>query len=54
MKNVDFWDVATCRSETSVHTRSTRRHIPQVGILQIILNLFLEYAYVSIILNNSS
>jgi hypothetical protein len=35
MKNAVFWDVAPCRScvnqrssEISVHTRSTRRHIP--------------------------
>jgi hypothetical protein len=48
MKNAVFWDVAACRScvnrrfegtyrlhlqETSVHTRSTRRHIPEDGIL---------------------
>jgi hypothetical protein len=41
MKNVVFWDVAKCRScvnrrssETSVHTRSTRHHIPEDGSLQ--------------------
>jgi hypothetical protein len=41
MKNAVFWDVASCRScvnrrssETSVHTRSTRPHIPEDGSLQ--------------------
>jgi hypothetical protein len=40
MKNAVFWDVAPYRSfvnrrfgGTSVHTRSTRRHIPEDGIL---------------------
>jgi hypothetical protein len=42
MKNAVFWDVApsTCvnrrSSETSVHTRSTRRHIPENGIPQML------------------
>jgi hypothetical protein len=36
MKNAVFWDVAPCSSsETSVHTRTTRRHIPENGIFQI-------------------
>jgi hypothetical protein len=41
MKNTIFWDVAFCRSsvtrrssESSVHTRSTQRHIPEDGILK--------------------
>jgi hypothetical protein len=41
VKNAVFWDVAPCRScvnrrfgGTSVHTRSTWGHIPEVGILQ--------------------
>jgi hypothetical protein len=44
MKYAVFWDVAQCRScvnhvseerssETSVHTRSAWRHIPEDGIL---------------------
>jgi hypothetical protein len=40
LKNAVFWAVAPCRScvkrrfsETSVHTRSTQRHIPEDGIL---------------------
>jgi hypothetical protein len=40
LKNTVFWDVAPCRScvnrrfgGTSVHTRSTERHIPEDGIL---------------------
>jgi hypothetical protein len=40
VKNTVFWDVAQCRScvnwrfgGTSVHTRSTRRHIPEESIL---------------------
>jgi hypothetical protein len=40
LKNAVFWDVATCRScvnrrfeGTLIHTRSTRRHIPEDGIL---------------------
>jgi hypothetical protein len=42
MKNAVFWDVAPSRScmnsrlgGTSVHTRSTRCHIPVDGILQL-------------------
>jgi hypothetical protein len=42
MKNAVFWDVVQCRScvdrrfgGTSVHTRSTLRHIPEDGIVQI-------------------
>jgi hypothetical protein len=44
MTNAVFWDVAPCKScvkmeairssETSVHTGTTRRHIPEDGILQ--------------------
>jgi hypothetical protein len=40
MKNAVFWDVAPSKSSvnrrfggTSVHTRSTRRHSPEDGIL---------------------
>jgi hypothetical protein len=40
MKNAVFWDVAPCRyfvnrrfGGTLVHTRSTRHHIPEDGIL---------------------
>jgi hypothetical protein len=40
MKNAPFWNVAPCKScvnrrfgGTSVHTRSTWRHIPEDGIL---------------------
>jgi hypothetical protein len=43
MKNAIIWDVAPCRScvnrlsfETSVHTRSKRRHIPEDGILRVL------------------
>jgi hypothetical protein len=40
MNNAVFWDVMSCRSfrffsETSVHTKSTRRHSPEYGILHI-------------------
>jgi hypothetical protein len=42
MKNAVFWDFAPCRScvnrrssETSVHTRSIWRHIPEDGILHV-------------------
>jgi hypothetical protein len=51
MKNAVFWDVcshlltladfstlkmeAIRSSETSIHTRSTRRHIPEDGVLQV-------------------
>jgi hypothetical protein len=52
MKNVAFWDVGPCRScvkrrsaETSVHTRSTRRQIPENDILQNILNIKLLHIF---------
>jgi hypothetical protein len=44
MKNGVFWDVVPCRSsETSLHTRSTRRHIPEDGILHKNLDYIFTY-----------
>jgi hypothetical protein len=46
MKNSVSWDVAPCRScvnrpssETSVHSKTTRLHIPEDGVLQVIRSL---------------
>jgi hypothetical protein len=54
MKNAVFCDVLQCRycenrrsSETSVHTRSTHRHIPENGILHASLSLTKETNLIS-------
>jgi hypothetical protein len=54
MKNTVFWDVTPCTScvnrhssETSVHTRTTRRQIPENDILRINILLSVQYLRLS-------
>jgi hypothetical protein len=49
MKDAVFWDVAPCSScvnrrfgGTTVHTRTTGRHIPENGILLTVLVVVLK------------